>query len=394
MKWEKVKLGGVIASAQSGFASGVKDENGIIQVRMNNVDKNGNLNLTEVRRVPKTQTNLEKYYIRPNDVLFNSTNSPNLVGKSALFLGHQENIVFSNHFLRLRSTPQLLPTFLSHWLVYKFQQRIFEGLCTQWVNQASVRKEDLLSLEIPLPPLAEQERIAARLDAADQLRTWRRDALARLDALTHSLFLDMFGDPESNPKGWEIVQLGDVCTEVYRYPTYYDITYEESGVPEVRGELIKADGTLEKNKSKYRYISSQTSSRFPKTILSEGDLVMSVRGTIGKIAIVKKDLVGANITANLIKIALDKTRGLPQFILFLMRGNHFKSLLQQASASTTIQTIKAPSLKSCKIPLPPLSLQKEFVEKMEQIEVMRVRMEASRVELDGLFASLQNEAFG
>jgi type I restriction enzyme S subunit len=70
------------------------------------------------------------------------------------------------------------------------------------------------------------------------------------------------------------VQLGDVCREIYRYPTYYDIKYLEAGIPEVRAELIKEDGTLDVESQNWRFISPQTSSKFPRTVLVEGDLVL------------------------------------------------------------------------------------------------------------------------
>ena len=86
------------------------------------------------------------------------------------------------------------------------------------------------------------------------------------------------------PVDWEVVRLEDICDEIYQYPTYYNIKYvEQGGVPEVRGELIGNDGELSSDPSEYRYISKDTSANFPRTILHEGDFVLSVRGTMGKI---------------------------------------------------------------------------------------------------------------
>ena len=100
-------------------------------------------------------------------------------------------------------------------------------------------------LPVPLPPLAEQKRIARILDAADALRAKRREALAQLDTLLQSTFLDMFGDPTTNPMGWKTSALRQVTDEIYRYPTYFGIVYENDGVPEIRGELIGKHGRLD-----------------------------------------------------------------------------------------------------------------------------------------------------
>jgi type I restriction enzyme S subunit len=164
------------------------------------------------------------------------------------------------------------------------------------------------------------------------------------------------------PVDWEILTLGEITEEVYRYPTYYNIEYVIEGIPEVRGELIMSNGSLEPDLAKYRYISPKTAANFPRTCLREGDLVMSVRGTMGKIAIISKSLEGANMTANLIRISPNKNRVFPLFLQQTMISDKFQALLDIASSSTTIKTIKAPELKYMKFAVPPLSEQKKIAE--------------------------------
>ena len=100
--WKWAKLGDVIGSIQPGFACGDRDPNGVVQVRMNNVTILGSFNWEEVIRVPSGHTEMAKYWLAPGDVLFNNTNSAELVGKSAMFAGFAEPAVYSNHFSRLR----------------------------------------------------------------------------------------------------------------------------------------------------------------------------------------------------------------------------------------------------------------------------------------------------
>ena len=90
------------------------------------------------------------------------------------------------------------------------------------------------------------------------------------------------------PASWEVVRLGEVCDEVYRYPTYYGVEYATEGVLEVRGELVGSHGKLSEDLSLYRRITPEFSSRFARTQLLEGDFVLTVRGTVGKIAYVPK----------------------------------------------------------------------------------------------------------
>jgi len=198
-----IALAELVTEVQSGFASGQRDTEGVIQVRMNNVSTDGALNLENFIRVPATSEVIRKFELKPGDVLFNSTNSPELVGKAALFNGAKEPVVFSNHFLRIRTNPKRLnASFLSRWLNWQWTMRIFEGRCTQWVNQASIRREDLLTIKVPLADqVEEQKRIATILDKADAIRRNRQQAIQLADEFLRSVFLDMFGDPTVNSKG-------------------------------------------------------------------------------------------------------------------------------------------------------------------------------------------------
>jgi len=247
--------------------------------------------------------------------------------------------------------------------------------------------------KLPLPPLPEQRRIAEVLDKADALRAKRRAALAQLDTLTQSIFLDMFGDPATNPKGWPVHPLGDLMTEVYRYPTYYDITYLEEGVPEIRGELLNEDGTIVTDANALRYISPETSKRFPRTVLAEGDLVMSVRGTVGKIAVVPAALAGANMTANLLRLAPDRNRAHPAYMWHFMQTVWFRAQLANACSNTTIQTIKAPDLKRIGVMRPPIDYQRDFNQILDSIRGQKTVAAAGMAGLDFLFMSIQHRAF-
>uniref|UniRef100_A0ACD5GZ52 Restriction endonuclease subunit S n=1 Tax=Desertifilum tharense IPPAS B-1220 TaxID=1781255 RepID=A0ACD5GZ52_9CYAN len=245
----------LIVNAQSGFASGTRADDGVIQVQMNNVTTDGYLDLSNFIRVPASTKQLKNYQLQVNDLLFNATNSPNLVGKTTLFRGFKEPVTFSNHFIRLRvDESQVEPSYLAKWFIVQWQARIFEKLCTQWVNQATVRKEDLLNLKICLPPIDEQKRIAAIAQKADRLRRTRRYALQLSDTYLQSVFLEMFGDPVTNPKGWKIVEIGDVCIKVTD-GTHQPPTFTASGIPFIFVQNI-AKGEIDF--SNIRYVSEAT----------------------------------------------------------------------------------------------------------------------------------------
>lgn len=183
--WRWVRLGDLIHEAQSGFAVGERDPNGVIQLRMNNVTTSGTFDWSSFIRVPADSKAIDFYRLAPGDVLFNNTNSTELVGKSALFEGHAETIVYSNHFTRLRTNVEKLdPRFLALWLQDEWRHGIFADICNRWIGQSAVKNDKLLGLEIALPPLPEQRRIAARLNVVmAEVARARVAAQSQLDAI-------------------------------------------------------------------------------------------------------------------------------------------------------------------------------------------------------------------
>lgn len=195
--WRWVRLGDVIRGAQAGFACGLRDPQGIAQLRMNNLDTRGNFVWDDVLHVPREANDIEQFLIVPGDVLFNNTNSTELVGKSALFEGYVEPIVYSNHFTRLRTVAEsLLPDFLASWLNHQWQQGVFAAICNRWIGQSAVKADKLLNLDFPLPPLHEQQRIAAvlckQLGAVAKARTAAEEELQTINALPAALLRRAF----------------------------------------------------------------------------------------------------------------------------------------------------------------------------------------------------------
>ena len=195
--WRWVKLGEVIDEAQPGFACGERDVNGVIQLRMNNVDTRGAVVWDEFIRVPADDGLVERFRLVEGDIVFNNTNSTELVGKTALFTGYAEPVVYSNHFTRLRVTKdQADPRYVAAWLNLQWQLRVFKNLCNRWIGQSAVKNDKLLALEVPIPPLKEQQRIATilgeQLAAVTQARAATEAQLNAINALPATLLRQAF----------------------------------------------------------------------------------------------------------------------------------------------------------------------------------------------------------
>jgi type I restriction enzyme S subunit len=236
-----------------------------------------------------------------------------------------------------------------------------------------ISKKTIRSIRIPLPPLPEQINIAKILSLVDESIENKKSIIEKTKELKKGLMQELltrgightkFKKTEIGeiPLEWKIMSLNDISEEIYRYPTYYNIQYVSQGIPEIRGEIIELNGKLDNDLSKYRFISNVTAARFPRTTLKEGDFVISVRGTMGKAAIVPKFLDGANITANLIRISPNRNIVFPLFLHQVFLSNRFQEILNTASSSTTIKTIKASELRRIKFAIPSIQEQKRIAQ--------------------------------
>ena len=139
--WQWITLSKVIVEAKAGFASGLRDPEGIVQLRMNNLDTSGNFVWDEVLRVPHPTNEKEQFLIEHGDVLFNNTNSTELVGKSALFEGYSEPIVYSNHFTRLRTAAEsLVPDFFPQLVELSVAARNLPLYATDGLDRAPLKQ--------------------------------------------------------------------------------------------------------------------------------------------------------------------------------------------------------------------------------------------------------------
>lgn len=197
-KWERKKLGEVLEEALPGFACGKRAGlEGYIQLRMNNISSDGKIVLSSLLRVPATEKQVEKYRLKPGDVLFNNTNSVELVGKTALFNEENGIFLYSNHLTRLRPISEILDSaYLSAWLQLLWYQRVFELSCNRWIGQSAIQREKLLQFKIPLPSLSEQKRIASYLKEkmayVEKLRSSIEKQLEAINALPQAILRKAF----------------------------------------------------------------------------------------------------------------------------------------------------------------------------------------------------------
>jgi type I restriction enzyme S subunit len=245
-------------------------------------------------------------------------------------------------------------------------------------------------VEVLLPPLPEQRRIAEVLDKAEALRGKRRAALAQLDSLTQSLFLDLFGDPIKNPRGFPTRPMIDLIDP--RRPISYGILMpgpnQSEGVKYIRVTDMKGGGI---ELSGIRKTTEAISNSYRRSLLNPGDLLMSIRGHVGRFAVVPTELDGANITQDTARLAIIGASSV--FVRECLRTAAFQRWMAKHTKGVAVRGINLGDVKLMPIILPPRADQDEFARRITAVEKLKTAQRAALAELDALFASLQHRAF-
>jgi len=268
---------------------------------------------------------------------------------------------------------------------------------TPYVTVKHLSVKTIRDIEIPLPPLAEQRRMAEVLDLAEALRAKRRAALAQLDSLTQSLFLDLFGDPATNPKGFPLRSLSELyinkrdgtkCGPFGSALKKSELV--DSGVPVWNMDNIDPSGRMALpfrmwiTPAKYRQLEAYA--------VFDGDVIISRAGTVGKMCVANSGEAASIISTNLIRVRFGPDL-LPIYFVSLMnycKGGVGRLKTGPDGAFTHMNT---GVLDQLKFPYPTLDLQCEFARRLTAVETLKTAHRASLAELDALFATLQHRAF-
>jgi type I restriction enzyme S subunit len=247
---------------------------------------------------------------------------------------------------------------------------------------------------IPLPPLAEQKRIAAILDAADALRAKRRETLAQLDALLQSTFLTLFGDPAENPKKWPLHTVGSLACKFSDGPFGSNLKsahYTETGVRVIRLQNIGIGEFVNKDTA---FISTKHFSVLKKHECLPGDVLIGTLGDPNLRACIQPEWLRAALNkADCVQLRPDSKVSTAAFVCALLNQPSTERLAQSLMQGQTRVRISMGRLRNLEVPIPPLPLQQKFAAIVESIERQKSAQRAHLAELDALFAALQHRAF-
>jgi type I restriction enzyme, S subunit len=387
-RWPAHTLGGIFDIARGGSPRPIDDyltdaPDGINWISISDASESSKF-ITRTKRRIKPSGESRSRRVQPGDFLL--TNSMSF-GRPYIM---QTTGCIHDGWLVLRPREEIHADYFYHLLgsaeVYAKFVRLAAGVTVKNLNI------DLVSgVEVSVPPLAEQRRIAAILDEADALRAKRRAALAQLDEMAQAIFVEIFGDPIRNPHRFPTDALADLVdpTRGISYGIVQRGQDQDNGVPVLRisdivGGLVET-GNLKRT-------TAEIASRYRRTHLCGGELAISIRGTVGRIAIVPETLAGGNVSREIAVIPL--LSGIsPAFVRDLIRNPSVQQRLIDDVVGVAQSGINLEDLRKLPVLRPNSTRLNAYVTAVTELEAMSQDANQSANNLDSLFASLQHRAF-
>ena len=376
--WEYKPIGDCFAYIKNGAnIKQEKEAGGLpvtrIETLSNGVFNRSKMGYANIFEIGKYEPNV----LNNGDLLMSHINSKTYVGRTVIYESlPNEVIIHGMNLLRLIPNDAVRSKFFYYTTLSHYFKSKIVNIRKDSVNQSSFSISDLKKISIPVPPMEVQERIMAELDKINETIEDCRELLRILDALAQSLFYDYFGDPITNPKGFPIKTLKDVCilksgdSSANRLP--------DGKVPYVK----VGDMNLLENKqgiltsSKFVNIGNKTKLLFPI-----GTTIFPKRG--GAILTNKKRLTKVQICCDLNIMGAIPQNIHPLYLYFFFLEKDFSELVD----GSTVPQINNTDIYPLKIQVPPLSLQKKFAERIEQIEAQKKVVEDTIAELQTLLDS-------
>ncbi len=382
--WEYKRLGDV-CEILNGYAFKSKlyiPNNGLRIIRIANV-QDGYISDEAPQYYPLSYKNeINKYILQGGDLLMSLTGN---VGRVGFLPQEMLPAALNQRVACLRFGSDIFKKFI----FYRFRNKYFVSDClnaSKGIAQLNLSTEWLKEYIIPVPPKEELQQIVAELDKINELIAQNRELLRNLDSLAQSLFYDTFGDPVTNPKGWEeskliecIVNGGSISYGIVQPGDDYP-----NGVPVVRP--IDLNGGKYVTRDYLKIIDPAISDSYKRTILLGNEILMCVRGTTGIIRMADISLKDANVTRGITPLHIKGSINVTYMYEYLKKEKA-QGFIKNYTKGTTLKQINMADLRNLPVLLPPLALQEQFAAKIEAIEAQKATIEKSIAELQTLLDS-------
>lgn len=331
-------------------------------------------------------------YLQKGDILI--ARMPDPIGRACIFPGDTKPCVTVVDICVLRPDPSIADT---NYVVHMINSARFKSQLHNWVTGTTrqrISRGNLATLTFALPPLPEQRRIAAILDQADAIRRKRQKAIELTEKFLKSAFLEMFGDPVTNPKGWNVKELGQLDLFISdgnysaKYPKASDFVPE--GVPFIRANNLFRGTVVGED---LRFISHKQHGELKKGHIKTNDVLLTTRGDIGQSAIVPEEFDDANINAQLVLLRPKSSQLQSAYLHGLFQCDSMRRQLLRLQTGTALKQLPVGKLITVPIPIPNDNSQINFSNIFGKQQVMLRRLQKVSISAHLLFDSLVQRAF-
>ena len=382
-----VKLSTVatISAGQSAPKNNYFSENGIPFIRAGSLEFliNGK-GLDYCEKINETNAKICKLKLYPkNAVLF--AKSGMSANKGRVYKLERDSYVVSHLAVVVTDSCKLLPSYFMYWLKINSPRTLIKD-----ESYPSISLSDIGNLDIDCPSIEEQQRIVNILDKAEEIRTKKKLANEKLDEFLKSTFIDMFGDPATNPNNYPIQALEDV-TKFITDGKHGDCEDEiGSGYYFVSAKCIN-NGRIDLTQARQiKYSDYQDVNKRVKINLNDL-LIVNTGATIGKMAIVRNPNVANCITLqkSVAVINIDNTKLLTEYLCYCLKCKSIANV----SAGSAIRNLLLSTMRSYKLPIPPIAMQDKFSKIVQKVEAQKEKNQKVIEQMDNLFNSLMQQAF-
>lgn len=387
--WEYKKLGEV-CDVINGLWIGKKEPFiNVAVIRNTNFSKDCQLNLDKVAFIDVEVKQFASKKLKFGDIIIEKSGGSEKqpVGRPILFNISDGNYSFSNFTstLRIKDNTEVNSAYLHKCLYAFYLKGETIKLQSKTTGLHNLNIKGYLRLNIPLPPLSTQLAIVSELDKINKLIRLKKEQLKDFDNLAQSLFYEMFGDPVENEKGWEVKKLNEIVSD--NCSISYGIVQPgdgvENGVPVVRP--VDMTKTFVSRKG-LKNTTKEISDSYKRTILKGNEILMCVRGTTGLISMATPELQGCNVTRGIAPIECGPTCD-KWFVFYQILNPAIQHHIAEYTRGIALKQINMKDVRDIPLCLPPLSPQRLFAQRIEQIEREKSEVQKSIQDLETLLAS-------
>ncbi len=335
------------------------------------------IELSTVKQTRFEKSEMQRYSVRKGDLLICEGGD---IGRAAIW-DKEEPMLYQNALHRVRFDGSVLPRFCLLYLRSLKDAGILDSRYGKGVTIKHLVKSSLLSIPIPVPPLAEQEHIVQELDLLSGIIEKKRRQLKELDNLAQSIFYTMFGDPITNEKGWEVKKLGEMCSFQQGMQVPVEEQYEEKEEGMVR--FLRIIDFTQGNETP-RFVIAKSE----KHMLRDNEVAIVRYGSPGFVCFGKEGIIANNLFKITPKIKINSA-----FFIYWLNSDAFQSVVKGNQYGVALQAIKFSTINGIPIILPPLPLQQSFAAKVEAIEQQKALIKQSLAETETLFNSRMDYYF-